>query len=68
MRSSGRPSMTTIVFLLWLITFRLDVGAQSIVMAWLVASACFFLWRGEWRRGVGDNRSLTSTDCPRGRS
>jgi len=39
--------VTTILILVWLITLRLDVVAQCIVMAWLVASAFYFLWRDE---------------------
>ena len=39
--------MITILVVLWLVTFRLDLGAKCIVAAWLIASAYFFLWQDE---------------------
>ncbi len=62
-RSGGRPSMTTILIVLWFITFRLDLGTKCIVAAWLTASACPLLWTGQWGKGARDKRSLTSADC-----
>jgi len=37
----------TILIVLWFITFQLEVGAKCIVLAWLIASAYFFLWQDE---------------------